>query len=210
MRHGPQIVIAIALTLAGLAPVSAQQLENEFTVFGAYRFGGEISLDESDATYEANDSPSFGLIWNRRHQRNTQWEVFFSRQDTEVEISDPMLASPSVDVELYTLQLGGTYLFDGDGVRPYLAMTLGGTHVKANAGSGDSDTFVSGSLGLGLKFGSSERLGFRIEARLHSVLVRDSTNLFCQTGPDLNVCAIEVEGDTFGQLETFAGVTFGF
>lgn len=210
MKHGSTTLFAIILSLTMLSAASAQQLDNEFTVFGAYRFGGEISVDESDAVYEAKDSPSFGLIWNKRHESNTQWEVFFSRQETDVELSDPMLASPSVDVDLYTLQLGGTYLWEGNGVRPYLAMTLGGTHVKANAGSGDSDTFFSGSLGIGFKLRSSERLGFRLEARLHGVLVRDSTELFCQTGPSLNVCAIKVEGDMFGQLETFAGVTFRF
>lgn len=221
MRHGgstelrsmkilTQVLLCFAVLFTVAATSSAQELDNEFTVFGAYRFGGEISVDESDEVYEANDSPSSGLIWNKRHKRNTQWEVFFSRQETEVELSDPTLASPSVDVELYTLQLGGTYLWEGDGVQPYLAMTLGGTHVKSDAGSGDSDTFISGSLGLGLKLRSSERLGFRLEARLHGVLVRDSTKLFCQTGPSLNVCAVRVEGDMFGQLETFAGLTFRF
>ena len=149
------------MSLASFAPVAAQQLDSEFTVFGAYRFGGEISLDESDAVYKAKDSPSFGLIWNKRYERNTEWEVFFSRQQTEVELSDPLLASPLIDVELYTLQLGGTYLWDGDGIRPYLAMTLGGTHIKEDAGSGESDTFISGSLGLGLKLRSTERWGFR-------------------------------------------------
>jgi hypothetical protein len=210
MKCRLKILVGFVLSLALFAPVAAQQLDSEFTVFGAYRFGGEISLDESDAVYKAKDSPSFGLIWNKRYERNTEWEVFFSRQQTEVELSDPLLASPLIDVELYTLQLGGTYLWDGDGVRPYLAMTLGGTHIKEDAGSGESDTFISGSLGLGLKLRSTERLGFRIEARLHGVLVRDNSQLFCQTGPALNACAVRVAGDMFGQLETFAGVSFRF
>jgi len=198
--------------LALLISTSAtgQALDTELTVFGAYRFGGEISLEESDAVYEAQDSPSYGLIWNRRHQANTQWEVYFSRQQTEVELSNPLIANPLVDVELYTLQLGGTYMWEGNGVRPYIAATLGGTHIKSDSGSGDSDTFFSGSFGVGIKLRPTERLGFRLEARAHAVLVRDSTELFCQTGPDLNVCAIRVQGDLFGQFETFAGVTFRF
>ena len=84
-------------------------------LFGsAYRFGGSIDVMDSGATYEAQDSPSFGFIWNHRHEANTQWEVFFSRQQTEFELSDPALADPVVDVELYTLQLGGVYLWEGD------------------------------------------------------------------------------------------------
>jgi len=205
-----QVVAFLLIALAAAMPVVAQQLDSEITVFGGYRFGGEISVADSDAVYAAQDSASYGLVWNTQHQANTQWEVFFSRQQTEVELSDPLTASPPVDLELSTLQLGGTYLWEGQGVQPYLAMTLGGTHVRSDAGSGDSDTFVSASLGLGIKLRPSERLGFRLEARMHGVLVRDSTELFCQTGPDLNLCAIKVQGDLFAQLETFAGITFRF
>ncbi len=203
--------LTLALAVVSVAPAAiADELDTEFTVFGAYRFGGSIDVLDSDATYEAQDSPSFGFIWNHRHEANTHWEVFFSRQQTEFELSDPALADPIVDVELYTLQLGGTYLWEGDAVRPYLAMTLGGTHIKSDSGNGDSDTFISGSFGVGIKIQPSKRLGFRLEARAHSVLMRDSTKLFCQTGPNLNVCAIEVQGDWLGQLETFAGIVFRF
>jgi hypothetical protein len=189
-----------------------QQLDTEITVFGAYRFSGSIDVLDSDATYDVQDSPGFGLIWNHRYEANTQWEVYFSQQKTEVELSDPTIADEFVDVELYTLQLGGTYLWEGEAVLPYLVMTLGGTHIKSNPdnGNGDSDTFFSGSIGVGFKMRPSKRLGLRLEARLNGVLMRDSTKLFCQTGPDANVCAVEIEGDSLGQLETFAGIVFRF
>ena len=194
-----------------VAPAAiAQGYNTEFTLFGAYRFGGTVDVMDSDASYEAQDSPSFGLIWNHHHETNTQWEVFFSRQKTKVELSDPALGDPIVDVDLYTLQLGGTYLWEGDAVRPYLTATLGGTHIKSDAGDGDSDTFISGSIGVGVKMQPGERLGFRFEARAHGVLMRDSTKLFCQTGPNLNVCAVEIQGDWLGQIETFAGIVFRF
>ena len=205
------IGLAFAFLIAATS-AAAQELNTELTVFGGYRFGGSINVLDSDATYEVQDSSSFGLIWNHRHQANTQWEVFFSQQQTEVELSDPMIADPIVDVELYTLQLGGTYLWEGEAVRPYLVMTLGGTHIKSNPdnGNGDSDTFFSGSFGLGFKMQPTRRLGLRLEARAHGVLMRGSTKLFCQTGPNNNVCAVELEGNFLGQLETFAGIVFRF
>ncbi len=203
--------LALALLVAAPSAIG-QELNTELTVFGGYRFGGSINVLESDATYEVQDSSSFGLISNHRHQANTQWEVFYSQQQTEVELSDPMVADEFVDVELYTLQLGGTYLWEGDAVRPYLVMTLGGTHIKSNpdSGNGDSDTFFSGSIGVGFKMQPTRRLGLRLEARAHGVLMRDSTKLFCQTGPNNNVCAVELQGDWLGQLETFAGIVFRF
>ncbi len=200
-------VLSVALLTVAPAAI-AQEQNTEFTLFGAYRFGGTINVMDSDASYEVQNSPSFGLIWNHRHETNTQWEVFYSQQKTEVELSDPALADAVVDVDLYTLQLGGTYLWEGDAIRPYLAATLGGTHIKSDSGNGD--TFLSGSIGVGFKIQPGERLGFRFEARAHGVLLRDSTKLFCQTGPDLNVCAIEIQGDWLGQIETFAGIVFRF
>jgi len=202
----------ICVVLLGIPNAFAQSdaLETELTLFGGLRTGGEISVEDSDAVFKAKDSSSFGLIWNTREKRNTEWEVYFSRQQTEVERSDPLLLRPSFDVDIYTLQLGGTYLFGGKGVRPYLAMTLGGTHIKADSDSGDSDTFFSGSLGFGMKFREGERLGFRLEGRAHGVFISNDSRLFCRTGPDENICVVQIEGDLFSQFEAFAGVTFRF
>ena len=206
-----RIGVALLTCFAAFA-ANAQEnkLDSEFTAFGGVRAGGEIEVEESDSAYEADDSTSFGLIWNTHYKANTEWEVYFSRQQTEFELSDPMIVVPTIDLELYTLQLGGTYLFDGESVQPFLSMTLGGTHVKTDADGGDSDTFLSGSIGLGLKFRQGERLGFRLEGRLHGVLVGESSKLFCSTGPEENVCVVQVEGDMLGQFEAFAGVTFRF
>ena len=38
----------------------------------------------------------------------------------------------------------------------------------------------------------------------------ESTDLFCRSGPDLNICAVRVEGDMLIQFEAFAGLTFRF
>ena len=203
--------LALAASLVAFT-ASAQEarLDSEITAFGGLRVGGEIEVEESNSVYDADDSSSFGLIWNTRYKGNTEWEVYYSQQQTEFELSDPMIVVPTIDLDLYTVQLGGTYLFDGESVQPFLSMTLGGTHVKTDADGGDSDTFISGSIGLGLKFRQGERLGFRLEGRLHGVLVNESSKLFCSTGPVENVCAVEVEGDILGQFEAFAGVTFRF
>jgi hypothetical protein len=45
---------------------------------------------------------------------------------------------------------------------------------------------------------------------LHGILVRENSELFCQTGPSQNICAVALEGDMFAQFETFAGLTFRF
>ena len=167
-------------------------------------------MQDTDSSYDWRDASSYGLIWNHPYKDNTEWEVFFSQQDSVAELSGTAALDPRVDVETSTLQIGGTYLWEGTRVHRYLAATIGGTHMKASSQGSASDTFLSGSIGLGVKIAPTSRLGLRLEARWNMVLTNNSTDLFCRTGPDLNVCAVAVEGDLFHQVETFAGVVFRF
>jgi hypothetical protein len=105
------------------------------------------------------------------------------------------------------LQIGGTYQGQGDMVRPYLAATIGGTRIKTDA---DSDSFFSGSIGVGVQIRPSSRLGIRLEARAYGTLTDSNTDLFCRTGADLNICAVRVEGKLLAQFEAIAGVVFRF
>lgn len=204
------LLLLILCADATSALAQEQSPDSSFTAFGAMRTGGSFEEEETGIVYDAKDSAAYGLIWNTRSTGNTEWEVYFSHQPTEVQREDPLLDSPEFDLDIYTLQLGGTYLFDSRGVQSYLVMTLGGTHMKADSEAGDSETYLSGSLGLGLKFMESKRVGFRLEGRAHGVLVRDNSRLFCRTGPDLNACLVEIQGDFFTQFEIMAGITFRF
>ena len=203
-----RVLFAMMLLFPALS--QAQEATAEITAFGGYRFGGTFEEEESEARYELKDSPSFGLILNIRHQDPTQWEIFYSQQQTEAEYSGATPNDPEVDVELHVLQLGGTYQWDGEVARPYLAATLGGTHVRTRSAESRSDTFFSGSIGVGMKFLPTSRVGIRVEARAYGTLVSSSTDLFCSTGPDQNICAIRLEGKMLSQFETFAGITVRF
>ena len=203
-----RMLVAFMLVLPVCA--LAQDATTEITAFGAFRFGGTFEDDQSDASYELEDSPSFGLILNIRDRDNTQWEIFYSQQQTEAEFLGGTVNDPEVDVDLHVLQLGGTYQWDGEVARPYLAFTLGGTHIRTSSAESNSDTFFSGSIGVGMKFLPTSRVGIRVEARAYGTLIDSGTDLFCSTGPDANVCAIRVEGEMLSQFETFVGVTFRF
>lgn len=183
----------------------------EFTAFGGYRMGGSVAAEDDSIDIRLRDSASAGFLLNGRHRDNTQWEVHFSNQQTSARITDAVTGAESVvDFDSNTLQLGGTYLFEGDKVIPYLAFTLGGTHVRTRAVADESDTFFSGSIGLGLRFLPYSRIGIRLEARAYGTLVNSSSQIFCSTGPDENVCAIQLQGDLVSQVETFAGITVRF
>jgi opacity protein-like surface antigen len=208
-----QLGVTIALLAClpwSLAQAAGDNLNFELTPFAAYRFGGQFYVTDSDASLKLDDSPSYGLLLNIRHQANTQWEVLYSRQRTEARAPGVSPGIGALDVDIQTLQGGGTYQGDGDTVRPYLAATIGGTHIKTVGSGSGSDTFVSFSMGLGLQIRPSSRLGLRLEARGYGTLTSSNTDLFCQTGPDQNICAIRVDGNVMWQLEALAGIVFRF
>ena len=202
------------LLLVLLAPFTIHAQDNalgfELTPFGACRFGGTFSVEESSDSYELQDSSSFGLIVNWRHSPDTTWEILYSKQQTEAEFSSATVNDPLVDIDLQVLQLGGTFQFEGEKARPYLVATIGGTHASARSTGSNSDTFLSGSIGVGVLVSPNSRVGLRLEARAYGTLTSSSTDLLCQTGPVISGCAVRIEGDLLSQVETFAGVVFRF
>jgi hypothetical protein len=193
-------------------PATAQETPTKFelTPFGGYRFGGTFEIEESSDSFDFDDSASFGLIVNFPHRTNTQWEILYSNQSTEAEFTGVTTGDPVIDIDLHVLQIGGTYQFEGDKVIPYLAATLGATHAKARSTSSESDTFWSGSIGLGVLVSPHSRVGLRLEARAYGTFTNSSTDLLCASGPQGGGCAIRVSGDLLSQIETFAGVVFRF
>ena len=209
MSYARKILIVCGLAMMSATAI-ADDLNVELTPFAAYRFGGTFEIEDSDDTYKLEDSPSFGLIWNLRQKYNTQWEVLYSRQETEANYSAALPTDPLIDVEIQALQLGGTYQGDGEKVRTYLAATLGGTHIKTKGAGSSSDTFWSGSIGLGIQFQPKSRVGIRLEGRAYGTLVSSNSKIFCGSGPEGGVCAVTVDGKMLVQFEALLGVVFRF
>lgn len=196
--------------LVSTAQAQEHKVKFELTPFGAYRFGGTFEVADSSDSYDFNDSSSFGLILNVPHSANTQLEFLYSKQSTEAEFSAATQNDPVIDIDLQTLQLGGTYQFEGDKFIPYLAATLGATHARASSTGSSSDTFWSGSIGLGVLLRPHSRVGLRLEARAYGTFTNSSSSLLCESGPNVSGCAIRITGDLLTQIETLAGVVFRF
>lgn len=203
----------LLLLLAMLTAANAALAEGyrvAVTPFAGHRVSGNIDVQEQGASLELDDSASFGLLVNVENDARTTWEVLYSQQRTEAKLDTPTTGPGSIDTDIHVLQLGGTYHGEGKSVQPYVAMTLGGTYVRTSGTSSQSDSFFSGSIGLGINIMPSSRFGLRLEARGYGTLTDSSTELFCRTGPDLNVCAIRIESSLLSQVETFAGFTLRF
>lgn len=180
------------------------------TPFAGYTFGGEFKDEEAMRSIDVDDAAHFGLVFDIRESANTQWEIFYSQQQTEADTSEVAPAQPVTDIDIQYLQFGGTYVTDGERARPFLAVTLGATRFDPGPLTFDSENFFSFGIGAGWYLQASERLNFRLEARALGTLLRSDSDLFCQTGPDENVCALVADGDFFWQYQTSLGVAFRF
>lgn len=200
----------LLLCLTGSAFAQSSPGNFEITPYGGYRFGGSFKDIDLDLSADVDDSAAYGLILNLRESGNTQWELIYSRQSTAVDTTEFTYPDPSLDVDFQNLQIGGTYMGEGQLARPYVAATLGGTYISPSAADLDSDTFWSFSIGGGLQVFPTKRIGLRLEARAWGTLLSSSSSLFCSSGPLGGACAIAVDGDALWQIETFAGVVFRF
>ena len=205
-------LLLVAGILMSTSTAIAEGMNVELTPFAGYRFGGTFDVVDSDASYELTDSPSYGLILDIRQKKNqsTQLEILYSRQETDALFSAALPDDPDIDVELQFLQIGGTYQGSGDKFRPYLAATIGGTHIATNGEGKSSDTFWSGSIGGGLQIAPNSRVGIRLEARFYGTLISSNSALFCGSGPEAAGCALSIDGKILSQFETMVGVVFRF
>lgn len=201
----------MATTPAGAAEPRGTELPPySLTPFGGYTFGGTFDDSEDTLSVDVDDAPHFGLIFNMRETANTQWEIFYSRQQTEADTTEVTPTEPVVDINIHYLQIGGTYVADGDRMRPFLALTLGGTRFDPGPLTFDTENFFSFGIGTGWYVSASERLDIRLEARAQGTFLRSDTELFCRTGPDENVCALVAASDLFWQFQTSLGFAFRF
>lgn len=198
-------------------PGSPARSRFELTPYASYRFGGEFQSPAEDAAptqvFELRDSRAYGLILDIRTDAvNTQWEVLYARQPTELETQPTFVGGPLLDIDVDYLQFGGTYLFDdkSDSTIPFIALTAGIARFDPGFAGMDAETYLSGSIGGGVQLRADRRVGVRLEARAFGSLVDNDSDLFCVAGPAANACALKVDGTALFQLEARAGVVFRF
>jgi hypothetical protein len=113
-----------------------------------------------------------------------------------------------LDVE--TFHFGGTYLFDGDNTRPFIALTVGLSQFDPGITDANSESFFSVSFGGGVQLNATKRLGVRLEARAFTTFVEDDSNIFCVSSGGNGTCLIQVDARTLTQWEARAGLVFRF
>lgn len=203
-------LLAAAVGLAGPAAAEDRAFRFELTPFLGYRLGGTFNDQDGERELALEDSAAMGLMLSGRVRDNTQWEVLLGRQATKVDTRQILAVDSSFDIDVDYLHLGGTYLFEGGAVRPFIAFTVGVTHFDpARSGFGSDDLF-SASIGGGWQFNATQRLGIRLEGRAFTTFVDSDSQIFCRSDSAGGSCLILTEADTLTQWEARAGLVFRF
>lgn len=203
---------ALADSLSSPRPTHSQEPLSQFeiTPFAGYRVGGSFSEENGDGDLKLGDSAAQGIIFNFKAKANGQYELFYSRQNTEATTRSLLPDDPRIDLDIEHLQFGGTYLFDGEYTRPFIAVTLGASRFDPNYADLDSESFFSTSIGGGIQVAANKRFGVRLEARMLTTFVDGDSSIFCGSDNGAGSCLILVKSKLLTQWEARAGLVFRF
>ncbi|HEY6097019.1 MAG TPA: outer membrane beta-barrel protein [Candidatus Deferrimicrobium sp.] len=203
------LLFAAALLLSSvLSPGEAEAAWGlEITPFAGYAIGGNFEDNTTGATLDVKEGGSFGLVLDLPDTPETQYELFYGFQRTKVTGGGTLGGDTLFDLDIHYLHLGGTYMFPGRTVRPFLSGGLGGTHFVPHGSGMNRKTYFSLSLGGGAKIPISGHVGLRFEGRGFLTILPDTTEVFCVSSGGA-ACSVRVKGDVLGQVLLMAGITF--
>jgi hypothetical protein len=204
------LTAAIFLCLSPPSVAQDKPFKFEVTPFAAYRVGGSFDEENGDGRVDLNDSNAQGIIFNIKANPNGQYELLYARQSTDANTTGLLVNDSTIDLDVEYFQFGGTYLFDGETTRPFLALTVGMSRFDPGIVGSDSESYFSASLGGGVQLNATRRLGVRLEARVFTTFVDGDSNIFCASEAGTGSCLILVDAKILTQWEARAGLVFRF
>jgi hypothetical protein len=206
--------LGLVTTLASLTATATESddeaappLKYSMSPFAGYRFGGRLTLADTNTALDARNHMSYGVALDVATDTETQYELFYSRQSTSLSAPSP---TPSNTVIEY-LHVGGTVnIGESPRFQPYFIGTLGATRFSPDSPAGNDRIYFSGSLGGGLRVPLNSHLALRLEARGFATFFSSHTAVFCRSGQAGGVCLIHGSGSTFFQGDALAGLSYTF
>ncbi|MFK8016763.1 MAG: outer membrane beta-barrel protein [Gammaproteobacteria bacterium] len=196
-------------TLFSAAIASADVVPRlEITPYVGYRGGGHLldAVDEADFEYNL----SYGFVANYRATFNTQWELIYGHQATDIDDSAASADGSKLGLNLDYLHVGGTYVFGDKPLAPFLSIAVGATRLSPDAAGISSETYFSASAGLGLRYTLTQNLGLRLEGRALGLFGKTDSLVFCETFDGVEECFLSGDGSIIPQFELSAGLSFRF
>lgn len=198
-------VHALLFLLAPQLAASIEQQRIELTPLLGFVTGGTFEDEITSQELELDDSDAIGIQLNVRADNQTTWEIQYARQKTQA----TTIGSPTIDVTIEKIEIGGTYEINPEPTRPYAAATIGVSRFKPESTTFRDDTYFSFSIGGGVKFFADRPIGLTIDARWIAAVVDEDTDIFCLSADGLT-CLIQTEAGLASQFRVFVGFNARF
>ena len=203
------MILCAAVMIAHSA--TAAEPKFELTPWLGIATGGSFEEEISGAEIDVGDNEFGALSLHFASRGGGQYELYYSRQDTELETADFLTSTPLVDLRVEYLQFGGTYIFqDEKPFEPYILLTFGGSRFSPTGPGLDDETFFSATGGGGFRYQLTKTLVLKLEARALLSLVNSDSDVFCESNSGEGLCDISVTGDSLLQWTANAGLAFRF
>jgi opacity protein-like surface antigen len=202
----PIVAFLVSVGAAGEA-CADEPMQFSVSPFVGYRLGGDFRLNDNGQSVSLNDHGSFAFAVDARAEEGTEYELFYSRQATELRSNGMPLAGTTVEY----LHIGGTVNFaDDERIKPYFGGGLGATRLSPGLAPGSDDTRFSVSLSLGMRVPLTQHFSVRLETRGYFTPLSRDTAVFCRSDQGGALCQIRARGSSLLQGDFLAGVTYAF
>ena len=185
---------------------TAHAEEFAFTALTGFRTSDSLEDEISKETIDIDETSSFGFIMSMKRDRNSAYDLYFSRQETDLLPRTAGLPANNVGIRLDYIHIGGTVDYEDDKLYPFATGGLGVTRISATDQNLSTETKFSLSLGGGLKVPITENAGLRFEGRVLGTTTGGDSSILCVNGR----CAAEFNGSFFLQFEASLGLSIAF
>ncbi len=204
------MITAIRVLLISMLFICRNVYSFEITPVYGFSGGGSFIDKATDKKHVVANSNTMGLIIGVPYETDTQLELYYGRQESDIDSVDVTIktSTNNVDIPLSIdfIHLGGTTpLADYELVEAFLSGGLGFSYLSPDIIGLQPDLRASFNIGVGVKWPFAEQIGLRLEVRTVGILFDNSTVLFCDDN-----CSLSVRGNLFLQVEALAGLTIRF
>jgi hypothetical protein len=202
-------VTLISLVVFAAAPARAQFGQSEppavqFSGFAGYQFGGSIWSNVLDQKFSFKSGLDYGGAVDFKIGQTWRFEVYYSRQDTELEGQG--LAELGFDVKIERLMVGLQEEKGEGNVKFFGTLLVGATRYSPGPAELSGDTRFSAGLGLGVKSFFTKNVGLRLEGHAFYTSVESEGGIFCSAG----LCVFRYSGSGIWQGDLAAGLIIAF
>jgi hypothetical protein len=199
---GAALLVPSAAEAQGFAPNDPPKVQ--ITPFAGYQFGGSVSSELFDSKYSFGSGLNYGGTIDFAISHSWRLELYYSRQDTQLEASRANL--DLFDLKIERLMVGLLEEKGEGSVKYFGSLLLGATRYQPGTGDFSDSTHFTAGLGLGVKTFFTDNVGLRLEGHAFYTVVESNGGMFCVDG----TCLFNFSGRGIWQGDLAAGLIIAF